>query len=91
MDSFGSKSKIGKRFSINNKMASEEKMENIKHELDELTKSIGTTKKAKEDDKAFVFSLSHFEEKNRSSRGSNSINETLDTPPETEKVDQTSK
>lgn len=81
MDSFGSKSKIGKRFSINNKMVSEEKMENIKQELDELSKSTGSNKKNKEEDKAFVFSLSHFEEKNRSSRGSNSTNELSDTTP----------
>lgn len=70
MDSFGSKSKIGKRFSAND---TEEKMENIKLELNELTKSLGT-KKAKDEEKGFVFSLSHFEEKSRDSRGSGSKN-----------------
>lgn len=70
MDSFGSRSKIGKRFSSN---GTEEKMENIKLELNELTKSLGS-KKAKDEEKGFVFSLSHFEEKTRDSRGSNNKN-----------------
>lgn len=67
MDSFGSKSKIGKRFSATD--TAEEKMESMKLELNELTKSLGT-KKAKDEEKGFVFSLSHFEEKSRDSRGS---------------------
>lgn len=75
MDNFGSKSKIGKRFSTND---TEEKMENIKLELNELTKSLGS-KKAKDEEKGFVFSLSHFEEKSRDSRGSNSKNEPVET------------
>ena len=61
MDSFGSKSKIGKRFSSASTPNSEEKMENIKMELEELSKSIGNSKKGSNEEKGFVFSLSHFE------------------------------
>ena len=43
MDSFGSKTKIGKRFSTTN---SEDKIENSKVELEELTKSLGNSKKS---------------------------------------------
>lgn len=74
MDNLGSKSKIVKRFSVTNSGGSEQKIEGIKQELDELSKSIGSSKKLKEEEKGFVFSLSQFEEKNRSSRGTNSKN-----------------
>jgi len=74
MDNLGSKSKIVKRFSVTNPNGSEQKMEVIKQELDELSKSIGSSKKLKEEEKGFVFSLSQFEEKNRSSRGTNNKN-----------------
>ena len=74
MDNLGSKSKIVKRFSVTNPSGSEQKMEVIKQELDELSKSIGSSKKLKEEEKGFVFSLSQFEEKNRSSRGTNNKN-----------------
>jgi|688.fasta_scaffold2074342_1 hypothetical protein len=47
MDNLGSKSKIVKRFSVTNPSASEQKMEGMKQELDELSKSIGSSKKLK--------------------------------------------
>lgn len=74
MDNLGSKSKIMKRFSVTNPSSSEQKVEGMKQELDELGKSIGSSKKLKEEEKGFVFSLSQFEEKNRSSRGTNNKN-----------------
>jgi hypothetical protein len=61
MDSFGSKTKIGKRFSTSNSPNTDEKVENSRLELDELTKSLGSSKKSSNEDKGFVFSLSHFE------------------------------
>ncbi len=78
MDSFTSKSKIGKRFSTNN---SEEKIENVKMEMEELTKSLGSSKKTKDEERGFVFSLSHFDEKNRESKGSNNKNEVVESGP----------
>jgi hypothetical protein len=46
MDSFGSKSKIGKRFSTTSSPSAEDKIENTKVELEELTKSLGNSKKS---------------------------------------------
>lgn len=60
MDSFGSKTKIGKRFSSTSSPNSEDRIENTKVELEELTKSLGNSKKSNNEDKGFVFSLSHF-------------------------------
>ena len=85
MEGFGSKSKINKAYFAKSN-PSENKIENAKFELDELTKSIGSVKKNKEQDKGFVFSLSHFEEKNRASRGIKSMSSETTAPELEEQV-----
>lgn len=92
MDSFGSKTKMPKRYLSGGFEKTEEKYENAKPDMEEMKTSVGSTKKIKEEDKGFVFSLSHFEEKNRASRGAGSKTELPQpTSPESEPRDSMDK